>query len=256
MASVLVISAHPDDETLDCGVLLRRLADSGKRTAVVLFTDGGSGIDQYPRRRVDDAYPAYDLHGESLARIRIEEARSAMSLLGVNHYVRLGFLNRPYAGIADVVTIDEVASAWGGKRALTERISSLILGYRPEIIVSPDGPSEALEHFEHETVGALVDLSLQKLKREEKYTPTGRIVCVDPRQKELYPDAVGIRADSIDGYTGISYRAVQAEALGEHITQRDASVIGVESLSGFDREYYEVLSWKFQSTLEEYLETK
>ena len=39
----------------------------------------------------------------------------------------------------------------------------------------------------------------------------------------------------------------------EHITQRDASAIGVENLSNFDNEYYRVMNWRFDSSLEEYL---
>lgn len=249
----LLFHAHPDDETLDFGVLLRRLADSGKRTAVVLFTDGNAGLDQYPRREVTESYPAYDLKGDQLAAVRAVEARAAMSILGVNHYVRLGRENNPYAGVDDVLSVEAVTAAWGGEDQLIGTIASLITGYRPDIVVSPEGPSAALEHFEHETVGILVEAALKKLEREDEYTPFGRFVSVDPLQRGLYPDAVGIRADMTDSGCGLTYRAVQAAALAEHRTQRDAAVVGVENLSGFDREYYEILSWKFPFSIEEYL---
>jgi LmbE family N-acetylglucosaminyl deacetylase len=223
---------------------------------VVLFTDGGSGLDQYPRRAVGDGYPAFDLQGDQLAEMRVEEAREAMSILGVSHYVRLGLENRPYAGVDDVRPTDDVVASWGGEDSLIDGIASLILGYEPDIIVSPEGPSAALEHFEHETVGLLVNKALDKLERENGYTPAGRLVSVDPVQKGLFADAIGVRADGTDSKCGLSYRAVQAAALSKHLTQRDASVVGVEVLSGFDREYYKKLAWKFTVSLEEYLEPR
>jgi LmbE family N-acetylglucosaminyl deacetylase len=249
----LFLHAHPDDESLDFGILLRRLADAGKRVAVVLFTDGGAGLDQYPRRFVGEDYPAYDLRGGALSVIRKEEARSAMSVLGVSHYVRLGLENSPYGGVTDVKTTSSVAAAWGGEAVIVERLVSLIAGYKPEIVVSPDRPSEALEHFEHETVGMLVEATLKKLRSEGGFIPSGRLVSIDPMQKALYPDAVGINAVGIDSTCGLTYRAIQAAALAEHQTQRDASVIGVENLSGFNSEYYRMLSWDLPLSIETYL---
>ena len=76
---------------------------------------------------------------------------------------------------------------------------------------------------------------------------------LDPMQKALYPDAVGIQAVGIDSTCGLSYRAIQAAALEAHQTQRDASVIGVENLSGFDSEYYRMLSWNLPPSIETYL---
>ncbi|MBN1687369.1 MAG: PIG-L family deacetylase, partial [Spirochaetales bacterium] len=252
----LFFHAHPDDESLDYGVLLRRLASAGKRTAVVLLTDGDSGLDQYPRRAVGEGYPPYRLQGPALAEVRAREATTAMSILGVNHYVRLGLENNPYGVSADVISVGAVMAAWGGEEALLETLSSLLRGYKPDIVVSPDGPAAPLEHFEHETVGLLVEAAVKKLEREGAYAPVGRLVCVDPRQKALCPDAVGVAATGIDDTCGLSYRAIQAAALAEHGTQRDASVVGVENLSGFDKEYYRVLSWNSPLSIEEYLESR
>ena len=49
-ADALFIHAHPDDESLDFGVLISRFTRAGKRVVVVLLTDGDSGLDQYPQR--------------------------------------------------------------------------------------------------------------------------------------------------------------------------------------------------------------
>jgi len=220
---------------------------------VVLFSDGESGLDQYPRREAGEKYPSYRLTGRALAQARAEEARSAMSILGVSHYVRLGLENNPYGGTADVVTIGAVVARWGGREALLDTLCALIAGYDPDVVVSPEGPAAAKEHFEHESVGLLVEAALERLKAQRGYAAKGRLVCIDPRQKALYPDVYGILAEGVPGSNGLSYRSSQAAALAEHRTQRDASVVGVENLSGFDREYYRVLSWKLPLSIEEYL---
>ena len=250
----LFVHAHPDDESLDFGVLAGRLSNAGKKVAVVLFTDGDSGLDQYPWRPVGGVYPSYDLKGEDLAAVRHDEARQAMSILGVNHYVRLGLRNHPYNGGLDVLSAKSVIDAWGGEDKLVERLAEIILGYRPEIVVSPEGPTDAFEHFEHEAVGLIVERTIGSLEADGRYRPAGRLVSVDPLQKGHFTDAIGIDATGFHAQSGLPFRAVQASALGKHLTQRDASVIGIENLSSFDSEYYRVFRWDMDGTVEDYLE--
>jgi LmbE family N-acetylglucosaminyl deacetylase len=246
---VLFIHAHPDDESLDFGVLLSRLSAAGKKTATVLMTDGESGLDQFPERSVDAMYPAYDLRGDALADVRYREARSALSVLGVRHYVRLGLQNHGYNGELDVLNPDAVFEAWGGEASLVRQLSEIINGYRPEVIVSPEGPSTAFEHFEHEATGLIVAKALL----DAAWKPSGVLVSVDPLQKALFDDVIGIRADLEDQGSGLTFRAVQAAALAKHRTQRDATVVGIENLSNFDREYYRIVWWDLEMPVEEYL---
>tara|TARA_R110001583_G_scaffold179981_1_gene336952 strand:- start:1241 stop:1897 length:657 start_codon:yes stop_codon:yes gene_type:complete len=39
---ILVLAAHPDDETLGCGGTIARLSDEGHEISLITFTDGGS----------------------------------------------------------------------------------------------------------------------------------------------------------------------------------------------------------------------
>ncbi|MAG13041.1 MAG: hypothetical protein CMN78_00405 [Spirochaetales bacterium] len=251
----LFIHAHPDDETLDFGVLISRFARADKRVAVVLLTDGDSGLDQYPQRIVNDKYPPYDLKGDILAGVRAGEARNALSVLGAQHYVRLGLKNHPYGGSLDVISADGVLREWGGEDALVERLSEIIIGYSPDVVVSPEGPALAFEHFEHEATGLIVERALQKLEKSKAFAPMGRLVSIDPLQKQLYESPVGIAAVEIGSENGLNYRAIQSSALKRHITQRDASVIGVENLPNFSHEFYRILRWDIELSLEEYLKT-
>ena len=52
MANVLVLAAHPDDETLGCGATIAKLASEGHRITLLTFTDGVSarGNNEAPNR--------------------------------------------------------------------------------------------------------------------------------------------------------------------------------------------------------------
>jgi N-acetyl-1-D-myo-inositol-2-amino-2-deoxy-alpha-D-glucopyranoside deacetylase len=49
--TVLALHAHPDDEAIFTGLTLRRLADAGARTVLVVATDGDLGGSRVPLRR-------------------------------------------------------------------------------------------------------------------------------------------------------------------------------------------------------------
>jgi len=257
-ADILCFHAHPDDESLDFGVLLARASRAGKRIVVVLLTDGESGLDQYPRRPVGKGYPAWSLKGPSLAAVRVREAREALSILGVETYIRLGLPNHPYTRSAEALPLGQLLSSWGGEEALVQRIAALLRGFRPVLVLSPDEHSAAREHFEHEAVGYLTRRALERLAKAgpdgAKERPVGgHLAAVDPRQKGLYSQLLAVEAMAADPASGLPYRLIQQQALKAHRSQRDASPIGVEVSAGYGCEYYHPLSWELAESLEELL---
>ena len=254
-ADLLFIHAHPDDESIDFGALMARASRSGKRSAVVLFTDGESGLDRYPYRGNPEGYPAYHLSGAPLARIRIQEARRALSLLGAESYIRLGLKNHPYNSADDVLSLGQLLNVWGGEELLVDRLVDLIRGFRPEIVISPDEHTDTREHFEHEGVGYLVQKALQRLETMGDGFVRAHLVSVDPLQKHTYNELLEIEAMARDQASGVSFRAIQAEALKAHITQRDAAVIALERIPNFGQEYYREVFWNLGQPLEDYLVT-
>lgn len=251
-ADVVFIHAHPDDETLDFGVLMAKAAQYGKKTVTILFTDGEAGLDRYPKRPVGQKYPDYTLAGAELAAVRVNEARQALAILGAQMYIRLGMKNHPYNTIHDVKPPAKVLQAWGGETKLVERCVSLLEGFRPEVVVSPDSKSKAREHFEHETVGYIVKQALKALEKRGHRFIKGHLVSVDPFQTQKYSHLV-----TIDGIAktkeGSTYRAVQAQALSQHLSQRDASVIGLKKLPTVkDETYYKVFWHLPQPGVEDY----
>jgi len=234
----LAVHAHPDDESLDFGGLIARMSAAGLHGAVLLLTDGNAGLDQYPWRATDTTYPAYDLADDALARVRIDEAREAIGWLGADLYLRYGLPNHPYSSVEEELEPREVLDRWGGVEELSARLRSVVATLTPEIVITPDGPagpSGPIEHFEHEATGLLVNRVLETL-------PGGspvRLVLrsVDPLQAERYDEIYAIEpyARVADGTTP---RLRQMLALRAHRTQRDATVIGVETRLALPYEYY------------------
>ena len=77
--TVLFLHAHPDDEAIFSGLTLRRLADAGARTILVLATAGELGGSRVPLRP-----------GETVPERRIAELERAAELLGVSRLALLG----------------------------------------------------------------------------------------------------------------------------------------------------------------------
>jgi LmbE family N-acetylglucosaminyl deacetylase len=77
--TVLALHAHPDDEAIFTGITLRRLADAGARTILVVATAGELGGSRVPLRP-----------GETIPERRVLELERAAELLGVSRLVLLG----------------------------------------------------------------------------------------------------------------------------------------------------------------------
>lgn len=253
-ADVMFIHAHPDDESIDFGGLMALGARSGRRVVTVLFTDGTAGLDQFPNRRVGENYPDHPLGGGALASVRVQEAEAALSILGSREYVRLGLLNNPYDSIREILPLHEVLRRWGGEARVVSRLVALLEGFRPTIVVSPDKHHRGVfKHFEHEAVGYVTDEALSYLRSHGKDFVEGHLVAVDPMLTSQYAKVFGVNVMARDPRSGLTYRAIQLEALKQHVTQRDASVIGVEVVPNFADEYYAAQSWRLAMPPEEYL---
>ncbi|MCF7548933.1 PIG-L deacetylase family protein [Pseudonocardia sp. WMMC193] len=83
--TVVALHPHPDDEAIFTGITLRRLADAGARTVLVMATGGELGGSRIP---LSD--------GETVRRRRLRELERSAELLGVS---RLVLLNRRDSGL-------------------------------------------------------------------------------------------------------------------------------------------------------------
>jgi LmbE family N-acetylglucosaminyl deacetylase len=117
-ADILVIVAHPDDETEVTGYLARAIYDQHKRVAAIFGTPGNGGGDM-----MSNAQAA------ALGDVRSTEAREAMAFFGVLHVWFLGGTDTPGQ---DVLRSLET---WNHGNALWEAVR-LVRLTRPEVILT------------------------------------------------------------------------------------------------------------------------
>ena len=139
--TLVAIFAHPDDETL-VAPALARYAREGAHVFLVIATDGRRGANAHAR------IPA----GDSLAKVRADEARCSARALGLRPPILLGF---PDAGLADF-------APWPGKRldTLATRIDSVLRALRPSVVVTW-GPEGGYGHSDHRLTGNVVTQTFQ-----------------------------------------------------------------------------------------------
>ena len=135
----LVLSPHPDDETLGCGGLLAMAEAAGVRGHVLILTDGAASHPNSPD------YPA----GRLIA-LRRDEARRALGHLGLPEG-RLGFLDlrdaaTPTGGPEFDAAVDSIARRAGEVGASTLFVT---WGHDP--------------HCDHETAYAMAEAAAKRL---------------------------------------------------------------------------------------------
>lgn len=128
---LLVVVAHPDDETFGCGSLLAHAQAQGVETVVACATRGEAGSPA-PGRGLDDA---------DMAAVREEELREAAALLGVSRVVLFDWIDSgmdgaPVEGTLAATPLEEVASV----------INKLIDDVRPSVVVTLDASDGHRDH--------------------------------------------------------------------------------------------------------------
>lgn len=148
-ARVLLVHAHPDDETLATGVLIADLAARGAQIGVLTATRGEQG------EIVDGVLPE-QISSEALSEVRDAELRGALDALGVQWHAYLGTPPARAAGLAGRRYADS-GMEWVhpglagpardvGPDALTQAplrevaadIAATITAYQPDAVVTYD----------------------------------------------------------------------------------------------------------------------
>lgn len=99
--SLLVVSPHPDDETLCCAGAMQRVLAAGGRVSVVWITSGDGSV--LSMLMVEKSLLAPRQKVRDLAAKRMQEARAATALLGVQGSQQL-FLGYPDGGLLRLLT--------------------------------------------------------------------------------------------------------------------------------------------------------
>lgn len=177
--SLLVVSPHPDDETLCCAGVIRRVLAAGGHASIVWLTSGdGSELDLLLIERALRIHPEKmrDLAGK-----RMREARAAAAILGVPPDRRF-FLGYPDGGLLTLITdhftipyyskfngattvpyADAFAAGHPYTGESLERDFARVLDrVRPTLVLAPS-PQDA--HSDHRAAGIV---TLQVLSRRDE----------------------------------------------------------------------------------------
>lgn len=124
---LLVVIAHPDDESFGCGSVLALAAADGNETAVLCATRGEAGES---RIRTDD-----------LAALREAELRTAATILGVAElrlldYADSGMSGGPEPGTLAAAKPSEIAA----------KVLTVIDDLRPDVVVTLDASDGHRDH--------------------------------------------------------------------------------------------------------------
>jgi len=146
---LLVLAAHPDDESVATGGLLQHALTVGAEALVVFFTDG----DNNPwAQRVNELRWAITATDRArFAARRRAEARRALERLEVPE-ASTRFLGFPDQGTTDLVL--------HGNQVAMATLSELVRGYRPTVVV---GPSLLDLHPDHSALAVMLQQVLEGL---------------------------------------------------------------------------------------------
>src|SRR6202162_1523899 len=159
---VLVVMAHPDDESMGCGGLILRHTRAGIPVHLICATRGEAGWSGKP----------IGAKREDLAQIRtreLEEAAAALAISGVDLW--------DYAdGAVDKADPQEI----------TQRIWEQITKLRPKVVVGW-GPDGVYGHPDHIAVGASTDIAVTSMAEGDR--PALYHLAVDQQAADFYKEA-------------------------------------------------------------------
>jgi len=126
MATIVTFHAHPDDECIVAGGIMRKAADEGHRVVLVVATRGEHG-------EVDDGFLA---PGEPLWQRRVIETHSAAEILGVARTEFLGYVD---SGMIGEPTNDLPDSFWTASiEQAAERLAAILIAENADVLTIYD----------------------------------------------------------------------------------------------------------------------
>jgi LmbE family N-acetylglucosaminyl deacetylase len=210
---LLVVVAHPDDETFGCGSVLLHAAAAGWETAVLCATRGeaGEAVDGTPQ--------------EQLGAVRERETRAAGELLGVR---RVDFLDFGDSGLSGPTAPETLAGA--PFEEVRDQVRAYIESYAPQVTVTLDGSDG---HRDHERIGAATVAAVQAsdvtVERVYLFAVSKSLMrrwvdhmaVHDPSWEQLRGDPPGTPDELITTRTDESaHLARREEAMRQHASQR------------------------------------
>jgi LmbE family N-acetylglucosaminyl deacetylase len=130
---LLVVVAHPDDETFGCGSVIADAAAGGAHVTVCCATRGEAG----------ELVDGCDVGGGSLAELRERELRTAAAALGAREVVLLDFHDSAMSGDAGHDTLHGAPFD-----SVVDAVAAVVVRTRPDVVVTLD-PTGGDGHRDH-----------------------------------------------------------------------------------------------------------
>ncbi|WP_161600602.1 PIG-L deacetylase family protein [Mycolicibacterium hodleri] len=234
---LMIVHAHPDDESSQTGGTLARYAAAGCRTVLVTCTDGARGD-----AADGGAKPGEDGHDpHRVAAHRSRELDSAAKALGVHDVVKLGY---PDSGMpADGEPVDADSFSARSSVPMVTQMVRLLRLYEPDVVVTypPNGLSGHPDHIRtHELVVAAHRNVVANGQRGARIPrlyyiamSVGRLRAVQSRVRAAFgddawvpPDELGVDDAEVTTVIDVSpFWRDKLAALAAHASQPDAALL-------------------------------
>lgn len=207
--TVLALHAHPDDEAIFTGITLRRLADAGARTVLVMATAGELGASRVPLRT-----------GETIPERRIAELEHAAELLGVSRLVLLGRRDSGLPGWASATHARALAVA--DPLALAREVAEIADSEGAGTVVHDDEhgiyghPDHRATHRIGATAADLVGVPAYRMTVDREH------LHVSARDRHLVHGAA--RAAAVDFGRATAEIALAVTGTAEHLDRKRAAI--------------------------------
>ena len=243
---ILLIVAHPDDETAVSGYLAKAIFDQHKRVAVIFGTRGNGGGNEAGNEQAD-----------ALSAVREIEARKALASFGV---LDVWFLDGPDTPGQDVLRSLET---WHHGEALAKAVR-LVRLTRPEVILTWLPLYVAGEnHGDHQAASVIATEAFdlagnptvfpEQLSQPRDRRNIGNLTeGLHPWQaKKLYffsdashtefQEGQGPQYDpkAVSPSKGVSYARLMADEMAYHLTQGDTGQFAVDAIKKGDLKFFE-----------------
>ena len=147
---VLILSPHPDDESLATGGLIQRAVEAGAQVRILYATNGDNN--PWPQRLVEKKIRISAADRARWGRRRQGEAVAALTHLGVPPGTSTRFLGFPDQGFTNALL--------GLDNRPLDMLHAEISKWRPTLLVTPS-PFDI--HPDHNALAVFVSLALQKI---------------------------------------------------------------------------------------------
>ena len=234
---LMVVHAHPDDESSQTGGTLARYASAGCRTVLVTCTDGAQG----------DAVGGGSKPGEDghdprrVAQHRSMELDAAAGALGVVDLVKLGYPDSGMFTGGGHVTADSFSAL--PLLPMVQQMVRLLRVYQPDVVITypPNGLSGHPDHIRtHELVVAAHANVVANGEPDGRVPRLYYIAMSASRLREVQdgvraafgdevwvpPDELGIDDDEITTVIDVApFWTAKTAALAAHASQADAALL-------------------------------